>query len=81
MIPINCKLSRRSRGRHEKGNIPREGRRIASVRVSPGSYLAAASVLTFLSALVVEIRAGYLRIGLVKFCLADRPAARVYRSN
>jgi len=33
---------------------PLEGRRIASVRVSPGSYLAAASVLTFLSALLLR---------------------------
>lgn len=33
---------------------PCEGRRIASVRVSPGSYLAAASVLTFLSALLLR---------------------------
>ncbi|MBC8029504.1 MAG: hypothetical protein H7Z16_05280 [Pyrinomonadaceae bacterium] len=33
---------------------PREGRRLASVRVSPGSYLAAASVLTFSSALLLR---------------------------
>jgi tetratricopeptide (TPR) repeat protein len=33
---------------------PRKGLRLASVRVSPGSYLAAASVLTFASALLVR---------------------------
>lgn len=33
---------------------PRKGRRLASVRVSPGSYLAAASVLTFSSALLLR---------------------------
>ena len=33
---------------------PRGGRRLASVRVSPGSYLAAASVLTFSSALLLR---------------------------
>lgn len=33
---------------------PRKGLRLASVRVSPGSYLAAASVLTFSSALLVR---------------------------
>lgn len=33
---------------------PREGSRLASVRVSPGSYLAAASVLTFGSALLLR---------------------------
>ncbi len=33
---------------------PRKGSRLASVRVSPGSYLAAASVLTFVSALLLQ---------------------------
>jgi hypothetical protein len=33
---------------------PRKGLRVASVRVSPGSYLAAASVLTFCSALLLR---------------------------
>src|SRR4030095_14172721 len=33
---------------------PRKGLRLASVRVSPGSYLAAASVLTFVSALLLR---------------------------
>ncbi|HEX9543654.1 MAG TPA: hypothetical protein VF955_00620, partial [Pyrinomonadaceae bacterium] len=33
---------------------PRQGSRPASVRVSPGSYLAAASVLTFVSALLLR---------------------------
>ena len=33
---------------------PRKGLRLASVRVSPGSYLAAASVLTFASALLLK---------------------------
>lgn len=33
---------------------PRKGVRVASVRVSPGSYLAAASVLTFVSALLLR---------------------------
>jgi len=33
---------------------PREGLRLASVRVSPGAYLAAASVLTFVSALLLR---------------------------
>ena len=33
---------------------PRGGLRLASVRVSPGSYLAAASVLTFASVLLVR---------------------------
>ncbi|HBB86036.1 MAG TPA: hypothetical protein DC047_00300 [Blastocatellia bacterium] len=33
---------------------PREGSRLASVRVSPGSYLAAASVLTFVSGLLLR---------------------------
>src|SRR5205807_5980404 len=33
---------------------PRKGPRLASVRVSPGSYLAAASVLTFGSALLLR---------------------------
>ena len=33
---------------------PRERQRLASVRVSPGSYLAAASVLTFASALLIR---------------------------
>jgi len=35
-------------------DYPRHGRRLASVRVSPGSYLAAASVLTFGSALLLR---------------------------
>src|SRR6266571_8810030 len=33
---------------------PRKGSRLASVRASPGSYLAAASVLTFTSALLLR---------------------------
>lgn len=33
---------------------PRKGTRLASVRVSPGAYLAAASVLTFASALLIR---------------------------
>lgn len=46
---------------------PREGRRIASVRVSPGSYLAAASVLTFLSALLLRSEQDIYALAMLSF--------------
>ncbi len=45
--------------------LPRKGRRLASVRVSPGSYLAAASVLTFASALLLRSEQDLLALGVV----------------
>jgi len=47
---------------------PRESSRLASVRVSPGSYLAAASVLTFASALL--LRSERDLFALAALCLA-----------
>lgn len=44
---------------------PRKGLRLASVRVSPGSYLAAASVLTFSSALLLRSERDLLALGAV----------------
>jgi tetratricopeptide (TPR) repeat protein len=44
---------------------PRKGLRLASVRVSPGSYLAAASVLTFGSALLLRSERDLLAIVVV----------------
>jgi len=44
---------------------PRKGQRLASVRVSPGSYLAAASVLTFASALLLRSEQDLLALGVV----------------
>jgi hypothetical protein len=44
---------------------PRKGLRLASVRVSPGSYLAAASVLTFGSALLLRSERDLLALGAV----------------
>ena len=44
---------------------PRKGLRLASVRVSPGSYLAAASVLTFGSALLLRSERDVLALGTV----------------
>ena len=44
---------------------PRKGVRLASVRVSPGSYLAAASVLTFVSALLLRSERDLLALLLV----------------
>lgn len=44
---------------------PRRGQRLASVRVSPGSYLAAASVLTFGAALLLRSEQDLLALGLV----------------
>ena len=44
---------------------PRKGQRLASVRVSPGSYLAAASVLTFASALLLRSEQELLALGVV----------------
>jgi tetratricopeptide (TPR) repeat protein len=44
---------------------PREGRRLASVRVSPGSYLAAASVLTFGSALLLRSEQDVLALAVL----------------
>lgn len=49
-------------------DYPREGRRLASVRVSPGSYLAVASVLTFGSALF--LRSGQDLVALAMLGLA-----------
>ena len=44
---------------------PRKGPRLARVRVSPGSYLAAASVLTFCSALLLRSERDVLALGAV----------------
>lgn len=44
---------------------PRKGLRLASVRVSPGSYLAAASVLTFGSALLLRSERDVLALAIV----------------
>ncbi len=44
---------------------PRKGLRLATVRVSPGSYLAAASVLTFCSALLLRSERDVLALGAV----------------
>lgn len=44
---------------------PRKGQRLASVRVSPGSYLAAASVLTFGSALLLRSEQDLLALAVV----------------
>lgn len=44
---------------------PRKGPRLARVRVSPGSYLAAASVLTFCSALLLRSERDLLALGMV----------------
>lgn len=44
---------------------PRKGPRLARVRVSPGSYLAAASVLTFCSALLLRSERDLLALGTV----------------
>ena len=44
---------------------PRRGLRLASVRVSPGSYLAAASVLTFVSALLLRSERDFLALTVV----------------
>jgi len=46
---------------------PREGQRLASVRVSPGSYLAAASVLTFGSALLLRSEQDIFALALLGF--------------
>jgi tetratricopeptide (TPR) repeat protein len=48
----------------ERGQ-PQKGLRLASVRVSPGSYLAAASVLTFGSALLLRIENDLLALAAV----------------
>lgn len=45
--------------------VPRKGLRLASVRVSPGSYLAAASVLTFGSALLLRSERDMLALAAV----------------
>jgi len=44
---------------------PRKGMPLASVRVSPGSYLAAASVLTFASALLLRTEKDFLALAVV----------------
>ena len=44
---------------------PRERQRLASVRVSPGSYLAAASVLTFASALLLRSEQNLFALAVV----------------
>ncbi len=46
---------------------PRKGIRLASVRVSPGSYLAAASVLTFCSALLLRSQKDLWALGTLAF--------------
>ncbi|HSS19222.1 MAG TPA: hypothetical protein VLL54_04050 [Pyrinomonadaceae bacterium] len=46
---------------------PRKGLRLASVRVSPGSYLAAASVLTFCSALLLRTEKDLLALATLAF--------------
>ncbi len=63
-------LSEVARGRER----PCEGRRIASVRVSPGSYLAAASVLTFGSALLLRSEQDVLALVMLSFAWLIVPA-------
>src|SRR5258705_5825840 len=46
---------------------PRKAPRLARVRVSPGSYLAAASVLTFCSALLLRSEKDLLALGVLGF--------------
>ncbi len=53
---------------------PRKGLRLASVRVSPGSYLAAASVLTFGSALLLRSERDVLALGTVAIAWLLIPA-------
>jgi len=53
---------------------PRKGQRLASVRVSPGSYLAAASVLTFASALLLRSEHDFLALGVVALAWLVIPA-------
>ena len=53
---------------------PRKGLRLASVRVSPGSYLAAASVLTFCSALLLRSERDFLALGAVAIAWLIVPA-------
>jgi hypothetical protein len=49
-------------GQREK---PRKGSRLASVRVSPGSYLATASVLTFVSALLLRSERDLIALAVI----------------
>ncbi len=53
---------------------PRKGLRLASVRVSPGSYLAAASVLTFGSALLLRSERDVLALAAVAVAWLVIPA-------
>jgi hypothetical protein len=53
---------------------PRKGLRLASVRVSPGSYLAAASVLTFGSALLLRSERDVWALGTVAIAWLLIPA-------
>jgi hypothetical protein len=53
---------------------PRKGLRLAKVRVSPGSYLAAASVLTFGSALLLRSERDVLALGAVAIAWLIIPA-------
>src|SRR5207342_2083752 len=46
---------------------PRKALRLARVRVSPGSYLAAASVLTFCSALLLRTERDLLALAMLAF--------------
>lgn len=63
-------LTEVARGRER----PCEARRIASVRVSPGSYLAAASVLTFVSALLLRSEQDILALAMLSFAWLIVPA-------
>jgi Tfp pilus assembly protein PilF len=63
-------LTEVARERHH----PRDGRCLASVRVSPGSYLAAASVLTFSSALLLRSEQDILALAVLGIAWLVVPA-------
>jgi hypothetical protein len=63
-------LTEVARERHH----PRDGRCLASVRVSPGSYLAAASVLTFGSALLLRSEQDILALAVLGIAWLVVPA-------
>jgi hypothetical protein len=54
---------------------------IAAVRVSPGSYLALASVLTFVSALLLRAEYSAVALGLVMLALDCHSASGILRSH
>ena len=60
---------------------PRKGFRLASVRVSPGSYLAAASVLTFGSALLLRSERDVWALATVAIAWLLIPALALTDSN